>query len=80
MADPVPLPDLGQTADGAANPGFEQEHEEVVLNKTWWWAVQLSLSVVALVANFIFLITIIYNRYDNNKRSRSKIRARCCAV
>ena len=47
------------------NDEFEQEHEELVLSKTWWWAVQISLSVVALVTNFIFLLTIIYNRSVN---------------
>ena len=41
---------------------FPQQHEEVVLAKTWWWAVHLSLSTIALVGNLIFLVTVIYNR------------------
>lgn len=41
---------------------YVQEHEDLVLDHTWWWAVQISLSVVAVIANFIFLVTIIYNR------------------
>lgn len=39
-----------------------QVYEDVVLNRTWWWAVHLCLSGFALVANLIFLITVIYNR------------------
>ena len=39
-----------------------QKHDDLVLAETWWWAVHLSLSAIALVANLIFLITVIYNR------------------
>jgi hypothetical protein len=41
---------------------FNQNHEDVVPGRTWWWAVHLSLSTVALVANLIFIITVVYNR------------------
>ena len=41
---------------------FPQQHEEVVLARTWWWAVHISLSVLALVANLVFIVTVIYNR------------------
>ena len=36
--------------------------EDVVLEKDWWWAVQICLSVIALLGNVLFIITIIYNR------------------
>ena len=39
-----------------------QKYEEVVLKEDWWWAVQICLSVIALLGNFLFIITIIYNR------------------
>ena len=41
---------------------WRQKHAEVVPEQTWWWAVQTSLSVVALIANVVFLVTVIYNR------------------
>lgn len=45
-----------------SQPEFTQHHNEVVLEQTWWWAVLLSLATVALVANLIFIVTVIYNR------------------
>lgn len=39
-----------------------QRHEDVVLDRTWWWAVHISLSVIALVGNVLFLVTVVYNR------------------
>lgn len=41
---------------------FDQEHEELVLNETWWWAVHLTLCSVAVIGNLLFIVTIIYNR------------------
>jgi len=39
-----------------------QRYGEVVLEEDWWWAVQICLSVIAILGNFLFIITIIYNR------------------
>jgi hypothetical protein len=55
----------GSSSDGNGlgnNEFFDQNHEEIVLGRTWWWAVHLSLSTVALIANLIFIVTVIYNR------------------
>ncbi len=41
-----------------------QKHGDVVLDRTWWWAAHLSLCAVAIVANVLFLVTVIYNRYE----------------
>ena len=41
---------------------FEQEHKTLVLDKTWWWAVHICLCAIAVVANIIFITTVIYNR------------------
>ncbi len=41
---------------------WRQTHAEVVPSQTWWLAVQITLSAVALVANVLFLVTVIYNR------------------
>ena len=62
--DPASLdPGVAAAADDYLTlDDFPQAHEEVVLARTWWWAVCLSLSAVALVANLIFIITVIYNR------------------
>ena len=50
------------SSEAAAAEDFDQDHADVVLAETWWWAVHLSLSAIALVANLIFLVTVIYNR------------------
>jgi len=41
---------------------FEQDHESLVLNETWWWAVHVCLCAIAVVVNVIFITTVIYNR------------------
>lgn len=41
---------------------FDQEHSELVLNVDWWWAVHICLCAIAVVANLIFIITVIHNR------------------
>jgi hypothetical protein len=41
---------------------FPQNHEELVFGETWWWAVHICLCAIALVANTVFIITVIYNR------------------
>lgn len=46
---------------GGVQSGVER-HDEVVLNETWWWAVCICLSAIALFANLLFIVTIIYNR------------------
>jgi hypothetical protein len=38
------------------------QYGDVVLDADWWWAVKICLSVIALLGNVIFIITIIYNR------------------
>merc|ERR1719510_2435595 len=38
------------------------KHADLVLNKTWWWAVHICLCAIAVVANLIFIITVIHNR------------------
>lgn len=44
---------------------FPQSHNDLVLDSTWWLAAHLSISCVALIANVVFLVTVIYNRSDN---------------
>ncbi len=56
---------------GVAQDDFHQRHEELVFAETWWWAVHISLCAVALIANFIFLVTVIYNRYDHKQAGES---------
>ena len=43
---------------------FPQDHEELVFQETWWWAVHICLCVIAVLANLIFIITVVYNRYE----------------
>ena len=54
--------ELSDGSPSVAAEDFDQKHNDVVLAETWWWAVHLSLSAIALVANLIFLVTVIYNR------------------
>ena len=41
---------------------FEQAHNELVFEETWWWAVHICLCAIAVVANTIFIVTVLYNR------------------
>ena len=45
---------------------FPQDHEELVFQETWWWAVHICLCVIAVLANLIFIITVVYNRYEKS--------------
>lgn len=38
------------------------KHSDLVPVDTWWWAVQICLSAIAVVANTVFIITVLYNR------------------
>ena len=49
-------------ADGEVRVDFPQEHEQLVVQETWWWAVHICLCAIAVLANLIFIITVIYNR------------------
>lgn len=40
----------------------DEAWKDVVLVDDWWWAVQICLCVIAFLGNFVFIITIIYNR------------------
>jgi len=53
--------------DGSNN--FEQNHEELVFAETWWWAVHLCLCTIAVIANLIFIVTVIYNRRRNEMKT-----------
>ena len=44
-------------------PSFGQSHNELVLDTNWWLPAHLSISCLALIANVVFLVTVIYNRY-----------------
>jgi len=48
---------------------FTQEHKDLVLQKEWWWAVHICLCVIAVLANLIFIITVIYNRRRNELKT-----------
>ena len=41
---------------------FSQSHSELVYEETWWWAIHICLCAIAIVANLIFIVTVIYNR------------------
>jgi uncharacterized membrane protein len=41
---------------------FLQSHNELVYEETWWWAVHICLCAIAVVANLIFIITVVHNR------------------
>lgn len=47
---------------GGGSEEFTQKHSELVLKETWWFAVHICLCAIALVANTVFIITVIYNR------------------
>jgi len=39
-------------------------HSDLVPPETiWWWIAIICVAIVTLVANFVFLLTVIYNRY-----------------
>merc|ERR1712150_298305 len=48
---------------------FPQDHEELVYQETWWWAVHICLCVIAVLANLIFIITVVYNRRRNELKT-----------
>lgn len=52
----------GAEMSGGAERDFSQKHEELVYAETWWWAVHICLCAIAVVANLIFIITVIHNR------------------
>ena len=56
--------------DGAASDQvamateLEKKHTTLVLADSWWWAVHICLCAIAVVANLIFVVTVIHNRYE----------------
>merc|ERR1711884_257234 len=54
--------------DGAASDQvamateLEKKHTTLVLADSWWWAVHICLCAIAVVANLIFVVTVIHNR------------------
>lgn len=61
MAEDQPQqPGIPKTQDDDLS--FVQTHQELVLEEDWWWAVHLTLCAVAIIGNFLFLITIVHNR------------------
>jgi len=42
----------------------KQDHSELIKSteEQWWWAVYICLSAIAVVANLIFVVTVIHNR------------------
>merc|ERR1712038_842470 len=54
--------------DGAASDQvamateLEKKHTTLVLADSWWWAVHICLCAIAVVANLIFIVTVIHNR------------------
>ena len=53
-------------ADDEVMPEFTQDHGELVFQESWWWAVHICLCVIAVLANLIFIITVVYNRYEKS--------------
>ena len=62
--------------DPITTTAFPQSHDEVVPSVTWWWAAHIAISVVAVIANFVFLLTVIYNRYVYKNYSDLLVQAR----
>ena len=62
----APNPESGGGGVPAVSAGgmerSSQPHSEVVPEDMWWWLAHISISTVALVANLVFLLTVIYNR------------------
>lgn len=56
-------------ADDEAVMEFSQDHGELVFQESWWWAVHICLCVIAVLANFIFIITVIYNRNEEKLKT-----------
>merc|ERR1712193_317288 len=55
--------------DGAASSDqpkvdsdLDSKHPDLVLSESWWWAVHICLCAIAVVANLIFIVTVIHNR------------------
>jgi len=48
---------------------FIQQHHELVLNNNWWLPAYLSISIFALIANFLFLFTVALNRKSTNLKT-----------
>ena len=45
--------------------GPNEKWAEIVLNfdqNPWWWAINICLSAIAVVANLIFIVTVVHNR------------------
>ena len=62
---------MAEAGEGSTAPPitFTQIHENFIPNmeqQQWWYAVYICLSAIAVVANLIFVVTVIYNRYENN--------------
>ncbi len=53
--------DMGGGGGGGEAP-FDQPHEEIVPGHLWWWLACIAIAAVAVVANLVFLLTVIYNR------------------
>jgi len=54
---------------GGDPKSFNQQHNELVLEEEWWWAVHLTLCAVAVIGNLLFIVTIIYNRKRQDLKS-----------
>lgn len=68
------MADVNDVITNAANDvvgkkGFDQAHEDLVLQEDWWWAVHLCLCTVAIIGNLLFIVTIIYNRKRQDLKS-----------
>jgi len=50
--------------DGSVDKALtiDHDHSEIVLSVDWWWAVHICLCAIAVVANLIFIVTVIHNR------------------
>jgi len=58
---------MAEAGEGSTAPPitFTQIHENFIPNmeqQQWWYAVYICLSAIAVVANLIFVVTVIYNR------------------
>lgn len=60
--------------------GFSQNHNELVLDSDWWLPSHLAISSFALIANIIFLITVIYNRKSHDLKTFVTAVITCVAV
>jgi hypothetical protein len=60
MQVPEPEPERG---------GPKPDHHTIVLNQTWWYAAHISLCLIALGANVLFLVTVLVNRRRSDIKS-----------